>query len=136
MKTYAALILVVLLGLACTKGFATDIDVGPNTDIVDQILLNRSLLIAAQKAVIIDRVSLPPDTTLSRRWHPGEMFVYVIDGTVVIALDDLPDIVGNTGELIEIPLRHVYSARTNDKGAQLVIFRIHEADKPMRVLVE
>jgi quercetin dioxygenase-like cupin family protein len=136
MKPYATLLLVSTIGLASASGHAEP-PAGPETsDVVDDTLLNRSLEVAQGTDVIVDRVSLPPNTFLPRRFHPGEIFVYVMAGSVVLSLDGKPEIIGNKGEVVEVPLRTVYTARTTDEGAQLLIFRVNEAGQPVRVMVK
>ena len=105
-------------------------------EIVDQVLLNRGLQVARGKDVIVDRVTLPPNTVLPKRWHPGEMFVYVIDGSVILSPNGQGDVLGTKGEVVEVPFRQVYSARTDNEGAQLLIFRVHVANQPVRVMVD
>jgi len=73
---------------------------------------------------------------LSRRWHPGETFVYVMKGAVVLHLDGKGEIVGKKGDVVEVPFKQVYAARTSDEGAQVLLFRVHEAGQPIRVKVD
>jgi quercetin dioxygenase-like cupin family protein len=136
MRPYAMLMLIGAIGFTGLTGRAQTVAGNTASDIVDEILLNRSLEVAQDTDVIVDRVSLPPDTLLPKRFHPGEMFVYVMAGSVVLSQDGEREIVGRKGELVEVPLRKVYAARTTDEGAQLVIFRVHEAGQPIRVMVE
>jgi len=125
-----------VLGLSGMGGHAEvttkDTTSGPIVD----TLLKRRLVVTPGRDVIIDRVTLPPNTTLSRRWHPGDMFVYVMNGSVILSLDGKGDTVGNKGDVIDVPFKQVYAARTNGEGAQVLLFRIHEAGQPIRVKVE
>lgn len=92
--------------------------------------------VAQGQDVIVDRVSLPPNSVLTKRWHPGEMFIDVMQGSVILSPDGRAETVGTKGELVEVPFRQVYSARTTDDGAQLLIFRVHEANQPVRVMAD
>jgi hypothetical protein len=71
---YSAMMLGAVLGLMGMTGHAEPAAKGATTGTVVNTLLKRDLEVAKGTEVIIDRVSLPPNTTLSRRWHPGEMF--------------------------------------------------------------
>ena len=133
---YTAMILGTVLGLVGMTGHAESTAEGATTGTVVETLLKRGLEVAPGTDVIIDRVTLPPNTTLSRRWHPGEMFVYVLKGSVVVSPDGKGEIVSKKGDVIDVPFKQVYAARTNDDGAQLLLFRVHEARQPIRVKIE
>jgi len=137
MKTlYTAMMLGAVLGLVGMTGHAESTAKGATTETVVDTLLKRGLEVAPGKDVIIDHIILPPNTTLSRRWHPGEMFVYVLKGSVVVSPDGKGEIVGKKGDVVDVPFKQVYAARTNDDGAQLLLFRVHEAGQPIRVRIE
>jgi quercetin dioxygenase-like cupin family protein len=133
---YTAMILGTVLGLVGMTGHAESTAEGATTGTVVETLLKRGLEVAPGKDVIIDHITLPNNTTLSRRWHPGEMFVYVLKGSVVVSPDGKGEIVSKKGDVIDVPFKQVYAARTNDDGAQLLLFRVHEARQPIRVKIE
>ena len=64
------------------------------------------------------------------------MFVYILEGSVVVSLDGKGDTVAAIGQLVTVPFKQVYAARTSEDGAELVIFRVHEANQPVRFLAE
>jgi len=130
---YTAMMLGAVLGLMGMTGHAEPAT--QNATTVDT-LLKRSLDVAPGKDVIIDRVTLPPNTTLSRRWHPGEMFVYVMKGSVVVTPDGKNEITGKQGSIIDVPFKQVYTAHTREDGAEVLLFRIHEAGQPIRTKME
>jgi len=136
MKTYTTATLICVLVLAGMTGYAASTPGDNDSGITDQVLLNQDLQVAPGRDVIVDRVSLPPNAVLPRRWHPGEMFVYVMAGNVIVSPDGEDETVATAGDLITVPFKKVYSARTSDDGAQLVIFRVHESNQPIRVLVD
>ena len=86
--------------------------------------------------VIVSRVVLPPNTALPRHWHPGEEFAYVIDGSVVLLLEDEDEMVLTEGQIGEVPLKKVHSAKSQDAGATVLVFRVHESGEPERHIVE
>lgn len=133
---YTAMMLGAILGLVGVSSHAESTAKDATTETTVDTLLKRGLEVAPGTDVIIDRVALPPNTTLSRRWHPGEMFAYVMKGTVVVSPDGKGEIVGKKGDVVDVPLKQVYAARTNHEGAQVLLFRIHEAGQPIRVKVE
>jgi quercetin dioxygenase-like cupin family protein len=86
--------------------------------------------------VIVSRVTMPPNTSLPKHWHPGEEFGYVLEGSVVLWQDGKDDIVGKKGDVVKVPLKQVHTAITKDEGATILVFRVHEQGKPERVPVE
>jgi quercetin dioxygenase-like cupin family protein len=86
--------------------------------------------------VIVSRVTMPPNTSLPKHWHPGEEFGYVLEGSVVLWQDGKDDIVGKKGDVVKVPLKQVHTAMTKDEGATILVFRVHEQGKPERVPVE
>ena len=86
--------------------------------------------------VIVSRVTVPPNSSLPRHWHPGEEFAYVIEGTVTLWQKGKDDVVGKAGDVMKVPLKQVHTALTTDEGATILVFRVHEKGKPERVLAE
>jgi quercetin dioxygenase-like cupin family protein len=86
--------------------------------------------------VIVSRVTIPPHTSLPKHWHPGEEFAYVVEGSATLWQDGKEDIVGHAGDVLMVPLKQVHTAITADEGAMIIVFRVHEQDKPERVLID
>ena len=99
-------------------------------------LLTAELEGVANTEVIVSRVSIPPNTSLPKHWHPGEEFAYVLEGSVTLWQKDKAEIVGKAGDVMKVPLRQVHTAVTRDEGAKILVFRVHEKGKPARVPVE
>lgn len=86
--------------------------------------------------VIVSRVTMPPNTTLPKHWHPGEEFAYVLEGSVTLWQKGKEDIVAGPGDALKVPLKQVHTAITKDEGATILVFRVHEQGKPERVPVD
>jgi len=99
-------------------------------------LMRASLERVADTEVIVSRVTIGPDTTLPKHWHPGEEFVYVLEGSVTLWQEGKKDVVGKAGEVVQVPLEQVHTAKTGKDGAVVLVFRVHESGKPERVLVK
>jgi quercetin dioxygenase-like cupin family protein len=84
--------------------------------------------------IIVSRVSLPPNTSLPKHWHPGEEFAYILEGSVTLWQDGKENIVGKAGDVVKVPLKQVHTAITQNEGATLLVFRVHEQGMPERVL--
>ena len=86
--------------------------------------------------VVISHVSIPPNTSLPKHWHPGEEFAYVLEGSATLWQQGKRDVTTKAGDLIKIPLKQVHTAITGDEGATVLVFRVHEEGQPERVLVD
>ena len=86
--------------------------------------------------VVVSHVALPANTTLPKHWHPGEEFVYVLDGSFVLWQQDKDDVSAKTGDVVVVPLKQPHTVTTGDEGATVVAFRVHEQGQPERILVE
>jgi quercetin dioxygenase-like cupin family protein len=86
--------------------------------------------------VIVSRVTIPPNTSLPKHWHPGEEFAYVLEGSVTLWQKGKEDLVGKPGDVVKIPLKQIHTAITSDEGATVLVFRVHEQGQPERFPVE
>lgn len=47
-------------------------------------LLVSQLVGAENTEVVVSRVTVPPNTTLPKHWHPGEEFAYILEGSLIL----------------------------------------------------
>lgn len=104
--------------------------------VVAQNLLREAIAGAADKEVIVSRVSFPPHTELPWHWHPGEEIFYVMSGTVTLKRQGLPDVAAQAGDAHSIAPKIIHTGHTADEGVELVIFRMHTVGEPERYLVD
>ena len=86
--------------------------------------------------VILSHVVLPPRFALPKHWHPGEEFVYILEGSVTLWQEGKPDQTVAAGEAVKVPYKQVHTVLTGEQGVTLVVFRVHERGQPERILVE
>jgi quercetin dioxygenase-like cupin family protein len=86
--------------------------------------------------VVVSRVTIPPNTSLPKHWHPGEEFAYILEGSVVLWQEGKADVTGKKGDVLKVPLKQVHTAITTEEGATILVFRVHESGKPQRTIVE
>jgi quercetin dioxygenase-like cupin family protein len=86
--------------------------------------------------VIVSITTVPPQTTLPKHWHPGEEFAYVLEGSFVLWQEGRPDELYQKGDVGKVPLKQVHTVSTQEEGATILIFRIHETGQPGRIPVE
>ena len=98
-------------------------------------LLRDSLALAPDVEIVVSYLEMPDTTDLPAHYHPGEEFVYVIEGSGELTLEGAKTVL-NEGEFIKIPYKAVHSFRTIDEQARAVVFRVHEPGQPDRILVE
>ena len=86
--------------------------------------------------VIVSHVTIPPNTSLPKHWHPGEEFAYVLDGKATLWQKGKRNIVCEKGDVVRVPLKQIHTAITGDEGVVLLVFRVFEKGQPERFLVE
>lgn len=99
-------------------------------------MLRAPITIAEGLEVIISDVVIPPNATVPRHYHPGEEFLYVIEGSAVHVEEGQPDRVLDAGDSYAIPPRAAHAPRGGPQGARAIVFRVHVEGKPERVMVE
>jgi quercetin dioxygenase-like cupin family protein len=85
--------------------------------------------------VIVSTVVVPPHTQLPKHYHPGQEFVYVVEGSITVAIDGAEEATYEGGQAGVVPARVHHRAWTKEKAANLVVFRVHDPNKPVRYLI-
>ena len=81
-------------------------------------------------------VEVPANTTLPAHFHPGEEFIYMMEGSGVLNLENDTAIVLGSGDVAKVPLKRVHSFSTKEQPAKAIVFRVHEKGQPDRTLVD
>ena len=128
-------ILIICLSVGLV-GYSTGHTSGPPTELKLENLLQQPLAdeFAPGREVVVSLVEIPPHTTMDRHWHPGEEFHYYLEGEVEIAIDGETSIIGTPGTVGHVPFKKMHTAITGDKGAKILVFRVHTEGKPVRYL--
>ncbi len=100
-------------------------------------LLQGSLAGVEGKEVIIRHFAIPPGHVGGRHFHPGPVFVYVLEGALTIETGGKNQTI-SAGELYQEPLRQEMQARnlSTTDGVKLVVFLVGDAGKPMMIKAE
>lgn len=88
------------------------------------------------REVLVDLVEVPPNASLERHWHPGEEFHYYLEGDGTIELDGEPPIAVKPGTVGHIPFKKWHRAVAGEKGAKVIVFRVHTKGEPSRYVDE
>ena len=102
---------------------------------IDNLMRTESQ-VAEGVEVIVSVIEIGPGFTLPKHYHPGEEFVYVLEGSATVWQQGKPDVVLRAGEVFKIPLQQVHTAMTSDSSARAVIFRVHKKGAPDRIPVD
>ena len=99
-------------------------------------LLRLESQVAEGVEIIVSEIEIGPGFRLPKHYHPGEEYVYVIEGEATVWLQDQPDQLLRAGEVYRIPLEQVHTAITGDSSAKAIVFRVHRKGEPDRIPVE
>ena len=129
---FAALVLI-----GCTHTSTSSSQSNKNKQLEPKLenLLIAKLARVEKTEVIVSRVTIPPNTSLPTHWHPGEEFGYVIQGSVTLIQKGKANITGKVGDVMKMPFKQIHSAKTQNEGAVILVFRIHESGQPERIIV-
>ncbi len=86
--------------------------------------------------VFVTDFALSPNELDARHYHPGQNFLYVVEGSAEFKVDGEPDEIAEAGDAKEIPYERKHSARGTEEGARVIGFSVHEDDRPEKFLVE
>ncbi len=98
-------------------------------------LLKATLAGMEGKEVNIVHVSAPPGFVTPKHFHPGYVFLYVLEGAVTIKMEgDAPVKLGPGDVFQEAPGRSMVGQNlSTTHGAELVVFQIGDKGKPFTV---
>ena len=99
-------------------------------------MLRAPLTSADDLEVIISDVIIPPNGTVPRHYHPGEEFIYIIEGSVVHVEEGMPEEIRQAGDAFVIAPEVEHEPRGTKEGARVIAFRVHDEGQPERILVE
>lgn len=98
-------------------------------------MLRAPITAAPELEVLISDVIIPAGAEVPRHFHPGEEFVYVIDGSAIHVEDGKPDKETKAGDAMVISPEAVHAPRGGPDGARAIVFRVHLEGQPERILV-
>jgi len=96
-------------------------------------MLRGPITISDGLEVIISDVVIPAGATVPRHYHPGEEFVYVIEGSAVHIEDGKDDQILSAGDAYVIRPEAEHAPRGGPDGARAIVFRVHKNGLPERV---
>ena len=98
-------------------------------------MLRAPITVSDGLEVIISDVVIPPNASVPRHYHPGEEFIYVLEGSAIHVEEGQPDRELKAGDTYVIPPEAIHMPRGGPDGARAVVFRVHVQDPPERIPV-
>lgn len=98
------------------------------------MMLRAPITISDDLEVIISDVIIPPNAGVPRHFHPGEEFLYVIEGSAIHREEGKPDQTLKAGESYVIPPQAAHAPVGGPNGARAIVFRVHKRGQPERIL--
>ena len=86
--------------------------------------------------LIISDVIIPPNAEVARHYHPGEEYLYILEGSAVHVEDGKPDQVLRAGDTYVIPPEARHEPYAGPDGTRAIVVRVHTAGEPERILVD
>ncbi len=101
-------------------------------------LLKTPLTGIAGKEANVVLFAVGPGWTIANHFHPGHVFVYMLQGSIKIEVEGVPARVIGPGDLLhELPDRNMVANNiSSTEGARFLVFQVGDIGKPVTVKVE
>ena len=101
-------------------------------------LMKTSLVGVAGKEANVILFAVGPGWKIDKHFHPGHVFVYMLQGSLKIEVEGKPARVIGPGNLLhEIPNRNMVANNiSSTKGARFLVFQVGDIGKPLTVKVK
>jgi quercetin dioxygenase-like cupin family protein len=90
------------------------------------------------KEFLIDQVELAPGAAGGKHYHPGNAFVYILEGSGVLEINGKPAVTQKAGSVFHEPPKQVQDFRNASKTGPLkvLVMFVSEKGQPLSVPVE
>ena len=132
-KSLALFAAVAALSFAGAQGAAAH-----ETKPVVKTLLKMQLAGIAGKEANVVLLDVGPGWKIGNHFHPGHVFVYMIQGSIKIEVEGEPARVLGPGDVLyELPDRNMVANNiSSTEGAKFLVFQVGDIGKPLTVPVE
>lgn len=127
----------VVVGLSVV-GLASTISFAQGQPLTRTDLLHKAVGVAEGTEVVSYIVDAAPGAEVGKHRHPGDEFLYVLDGAVTVTPEGSSPVTVSQGEMLHLEYRVPHSARNASatEPARVIVFQIVEAGKPVSEPVE
>ena len=98
-------------------------------------VLRSKVRVADNLEVIISNVFIPSGAQVPRHYHPGEEFLYVVQGSAVHVEEGQEDRVLVAGDAYVIPPEAIHAPYGGPNGGHAIVFRLHVEGEEERYAV-
>ena len=133
MKRSTFVCILVLVGAIGVQGLrAEEKEYKPKAKVTP--LVQKALMGVEGKDVIIKHFDLPPGFVGGKHFHPGPVFVYILEGELTVDTEKGRQTF-KVGEVYEEPIGIVMQARNLSTASplKLVVFQVGDKGKPMMI---
>jgi quercetin dioxygenase-like cupin family protein len=87
---------------------------------------------------VLYKAELGPGAAAPKHTHPGDEFLYIAEGTVIIEPEGQPAMTLKAGDTVRMPMGTAHTARNPDSAARAVViaFLVSQAGQPLASAVE
>lgn len=97
-------------------------------------LVDKPLHGVAGKTVIIKQITFPPGFVGGKHFHPGTVFVYVLDGKLTVVTKDRTRTLSKGDLYEEVPQMVMRGKNVSaSEPVTIVVFQVGETGKPMMI---
>ena len=82
---------------------------------------------------IIADVTIEPNAAMPIHQHPGDEFLYMLSGSVELAMENRAPLTLTAGQAFQIPAGTIHSPKAGPEGARAIVFRVHPEGQPVTV---
>jgi quercetin dioxygenase-like cupin family protein len=104
---------------------------------IERTDLQQHDLSVSGREVVQNRVDISPEAPAFEHTHPGEVIIYVLEGSLEYQVEDKPPTAVKAGEVFFVPAETIHAVKNvgTANGAELATYVV-EKGKPLVVLVE
>lgn len=130
-----------LVALACTLGIGMaglpERVTAQQTPVITE-LRKQALQASEGKEAVVVTVDFAPGVATRKHFHPGDTFVYVLDGSITMLEDGKPPVTLRAGELAYEPpkTRHVAQNASTTAPAKIFVIYMQEKGQPTSIRAE
>lgn len=110
-------------------------DTNQVNDQANLVLREKISSVDSHEALIAD-VVIPAGASMPRHQHPGDEFLYMLQGQVMLAQDGRDTIVLTAGQAYRITAGTIHAPQAGAQGARAIVFRVHPEGEVVTNIVE
>jgi quercetin dioxygenase-like cupin family protein len=102
------------------------------------VLLKTDLPGIEGKEALVDHVELAPGVAGGKHYHPGNVFIYILEGSGILEIEGKPAVTQKAGSMFHEPPKQVQIFKNASKTApvKLLVIFISEKGQPLTVPVK